>query len=123
MKKKFIGSVLLVGFFVLIFAPINVLAGTASASANAGRKGGQNCGKISKKSRQDTGAMTVTEVKVNGTILTAGRDYNIKAGTSGSTRPIIEFTNPLAANADVSVTLDTVLAGTFTVNLELTTCK
>ncbi len=107
---------------VLVLVPLTVHAGTASATASSGR-GGQNCGKISKKSRQNTGAMTVQGVKVNGTSLVEGRDYKVRAGTNGSTRPVIEFTNPLPANANVAVSLDTILDGSFTVNLELTTCK
>jgi hypothetical protein len=118
MKRKSISIVLLV--VLLVMAPVNVLAGTASASANSGANGGQDCGKISKRSGQNTGAMTVGTVTVNGRTLTKGQDYHVE--NDGSTRPVIKFTNPLPANAQVNVSLSTKLTGTFNVNLALTNC-
>ena len=42
MNRKSIGIILLVGLLVLVFAPVNVLAGTATASATDGLKGGED---------------------------------------------------------------------------------
>ncbi len=119
LKKRLPLTLLFLGILALVASPVEVLAGSGSGSANSGRKGGQNCAKISKSTRADTGAMTVTEVKVNGVVLVAGRDYSVRAGTSGSTRPVVDFTNPLAANVDVSVRVSTIKAGTFTVAVNL----
>ncbi len=102
--------------------PVNSLAGTASGSANTGA-GGQTCAKVSKRGRDNTGAMTVGNVKLNGTDLKLNVDYKIRAGTNGSTRPVIEFTNPLPANAQVVVELSTIQDGTFTVIVELEKCR
>lgn len=119
LKNRVSITMLLVGLLAVMAAPVNVLAGSGSGSANSGAKGGQNCAKVSKSSRTDTGAMTVTEVKINGVVQVAGRDYTVRAGTSGSTRPVIDFTHPLPANVDVSVRVNTVKAGTFTVDVKL----
>lgn len=123
MKKSVFGTVLIVGLLVLLATPLVVFAGTASGTANSGRSGGQTCGKISKSGRTDTGAMTVGSVTVDGKILVKGTDYTVRAGTDNSTRPVIEFSNPLSANVKVEVSLSTIQAGTFTVNLALEHCK
>ncbi|GEM_PF-2713054 len=104
---------------ILTATPVLAFTGTATASANSGRAGGQKVGKISKKDRTNTGAMTVGTVKVNGHILVSGTDYNVRAGTDNSTRPVIDFTNPLGANAAVEISLTTAQDGTFTVDLKL----
>ncbi len=119
--KKFINTALLLGLIVFVIGTINVLAGTASASATASNAGGEDCGKISKKKGQNTGAMTVGTVTVNGgPPLTLGTDYVVE--NNGSTRPVIKFTSPLPANANVNVTLSTKLGGRFDVILTLTKC-
>ncbi len=115
--KKIISISLLLG--LLLFAPINVLAGTASGSAEA--KGGEDCAKISKKDRQNTGAMEVNTVTVNGTPLTLGTDYTVE--NNNSTRPVIKFKNPLTAKANVEVTLKTGKPGTFDAVVTLTNCR
>ncbi len=118
MNKKSISIVLLVGLLVLAFTPINVLAGTASASATA--KAGDDCGEIEKREGQNTGAMNIGMVKVNGKELKKGIDYTVE--NDGSTRPKIKFKTPLAKDDSVSVTLSTVKRGDFTVNLTLSNC-
>lgn len=123
MKNKIMRALLGAGLFILIAAPLDALAGTATGSSGTGAGGGQTCGKISKKSRDNTGAMTVGTVTLNGTAMTLNVDYKVRAGTDKSTRPVIEFTNPLPANANVEVKLSTIEAGTFTVNLELEHCR
>ena len=67
--------------------------------------------------------MTVSEVKVDGKVLTVGADYTIKDGTNHSTRPVIVFEKPLGARANVEVKLSTIEDGTFTVKVSLETCK
>ncbi|HMS39467.1 MAG TPA: hypothetical protein PKE69_04520 [Pyrinomonadaceae bacterium] len=118
MNRKSISIVLLVGLLVLVFAPINVLAGTASASATA--KAGDDCGEIEKKEGQNTGAMTVGKVFVGDKELKEGVDYTVE--NNGSTRPKIKFKTPLADKAKVKVTLTTGKRGDFTVNLTLSNC-
>jgi hypothetical protein len=116
MKRKSIGIVFLVG--LLAFASINVLAGTTSASATA--KAGDDCGQISKKEGQNTGAMEVTSVKVNGKELTKGVDYTVE--NDKSTRPKIKFKKPLAKDDKVDVSLKTGLEVRDNVNLTLSDC-
>ncbi|MEZ5347391.1 MAG: hypothetical protein R2681_17730 [Pyrinomonadaceae bacterium] len=122
-KKKLFSSVVSACALAILIIPASVFAGTATAEKNTGR-GGQDCGKISKRSGQNTGGMTVKKVMVGDDEYKEGTHYNIRRGTDGSTRPVIEFVNPLPANKDVKVTLDTKKGEdkTYEVNLELTDC-
>lgn len=123
MKRKTFNTLLVTLVLVIMATPLAIFAGTATGSAATGN-GGQDCAKISKRGRDNTGALTVGEVRINGgDPLREGVDYKVRAGTNNSTRPVIEFTNPLPANANVSVRLGTGQAGTFTVVVELEKCK
>ncbi len=90
-------------------------AGSANGSATA--KGGENTAKISKHGRTNTGAMKVLRVKKNGRKVDP-EDYEVTG--NGSTRPKIDFVDPLAAGDTIDVTLSTGQAGTFTVDVTLT---
>ena len=57
------------------------------------------------------GFSEVDTVTVNGTPLTVGTDYTVE--NNKRTRPVIKFKNPLAAKANVEVTLKTGKTGTF----------
>ena len=107
---------------LIVVLPVNVLAGTASGSASTGN-GGQDCAKISKSGRDDTGAMTVGKVILDGKVLTVNVDYTVRAGTDGSTRPVIDFDKPLPGKGKVEVELSTIQPGTFTVVVKLEKCK
>lgn len=98
--------------------PTTVFAGTASASATA--KAGDDCGQVSKKEGQNTGAMVVDKVSVNGKTLTKGVDYTVE--NDKSTRPKIKFKNGLAKDDKVRVLLTTGKTGHFDVNLTLSDC-
>lgn len=118
MKKNFIKNMLLLGLFVFVMGTASVFAGTATATDTA--SDGDDCGKISKQRNQTTGAMEVLKVEVNGVKL-AKDEYTVSG--NGSTRPKIEFTDPLNAGDTVKVTLRTKKSGRFTVNLELYKCR
>jgi hypothetical protein len=118
MKKRTLSLAFIFGLLICAFGLQSALAGTASASATA--KAGDDCGEVSKKSGQNTGAMTVDSVTVNGTTLKKDVDYTVE--NDGSTRPKIKFKNPLAKGDKVDVTLTTGKTGHFDVNLTLSDC-
>lgn len=117
MNRKSISIVLLIGLLTLVFAPVNVFA---SATASADAKGGEDCGDIEKRSGQNTGALEVIEVKVNGLPLEKGVDYTVE--NNKSTRPKIKFVNPLLNGDKVKVTLSTGKRGNWDVVLTLSDC-
>jgi hypothetical protein len=51
-----------------------------------------------------TGGFTITQIKVNDTILTAGVDYEILEGSDGTSKVKIRFTTPPASGASVTIT-------------------
>ena len=118
MKRNVIKNMLLLGLFVFVIGSISIYAGTATATATA--EAGNKCGDISKKRNQNTGAMEVLDVEVNGTPL---RKAAYIVTNNGSTRPKIEFVTPLAAGDVVKVTLSTGKKGTYEVNLDLHNCR
>lgn len=92
------------------------IASNGKATGKATAKGGENCGSISKRRDQDTGGMTVKKVTIN---REETKDFSVVPGSNGSTQPRISFDPTLAVNDQVVVSLGTIEAGTFEVDLTL----
>ena len=92
------------------------IASNGSAIATSTARGGENCGAISKRRNQNTGGMTVLRVDINGE---ETENFSVVEGTNGSTQPRISFDPVLAALDVVVVSLGTVKAGSFEVDLTL----
>jgi hypothetical protein len=111
MKMQRTFSIALASIVMLALLITAVLAGTATTN-EATAAAGDDCARIDAKG---TGAMTVSEVRVNGVAKTTG----FTVVRSGSSQVVIQFNPTLNAGDRVQVFLTTANKGTFEATLKL----